>query len=76
MSSVVRYYLFLHVFMHPVYIDIIRSLSGFYPESEAKALAKGILAEVFRFSTLDLYDGKDRDFSEKEHAELKIFLPD
>ena len=46
----------------------------FYPEPEAKALAKGILAEVFRFSTLDLYDGKDRDFSEKEHAELEDIL--
>ena len=60
--------------MHPVYTYIIRSLSDFYPEPEAKALAKGILAEVFRFSTLDLYDGKDRDFSEKEHAELEDIL--
>lgn len=60
--------------MHPVYTYIIRSLSDFYLEPEAKALAKGILAEVFRFSTLDLYDGKDRDFSEKEHAELEDIL--
>lgn len=60
--------------MHPVYTDIIRSLSGFYPEPEAKALAKGILAEVFRFSALDLYGGKDREFSEKERTELEDIL--
>jgi len=60
--------------MHPVYIDIVRSLSGFYPEPEAKALAKSILTEVFRFSALDLYDGKDREFSEKEHAALEDIL--
>lgn len=37
-------------------------------------MAKGILAEVFRFSALDLYGGKDREFSEKEHAELEDIL--
>lgn len=60
--------------MHPIYTHITRSLSGLYPEGEAKALAKGILTEVFRFSALDLYAGKDRDFSEKEHRKLEDIL--
>ena len=60
--------------MHPIYTHIVRSLSGLYPEPEAKALAKGILTEVFRFSALDLYAGKDRDFSEKEHEKLEDIL--
>ena len=60
--------------MHSIYTYIIHSLSDLYPEQEAKALAKGILTEVFRFSALDLYAGKDRDFSEKEHEKLEDIL--
>ncbi len=60
--------------MHSIYTYIIHSLSDLYPEQEAKALAKGILTEVFRFSALDLYASKDRDFSEKEHEKLEDIL--
>ena len=60
--------------MHPIYTHIVRSLSSLYPEAEAKALAKGILIEMFQFSALDLYAGKDRDFSEKEHEKLEDIL--
>ena len=60
--------------MHPLYTHIVQSLSGLYPDPEAKALAKGILTEVFHFSALDLYAGKDRNFSKNEHEKLEDIL--
>lgn len=60
--------------MHPLYTYIIQSLSGLYPDLEVKALAKGILTDVFGFSAVDLYAGKDRNFSTKEREKLEDIL--
>lgn len=49
--------------MHPVYLYIRNELSGYYPDSEVSAIAKSLLTDVFHLSALDLYAGKDNDFS-------------
>ena len=46
--------------MHPVVNEIRDALRGIYPDSEALALAKMLLVDVFGFTTLDLYGGKDK----------------
>lgn len=51
--------------MHPIVNEIRDALRGTYPDSEALALAKMLLVEVFDFSTLELYGGKDKEFSGK-----------
>ena len=56
--------------MHPVIHEIRDALKGYYSDSEALALAKMLLAEVFGFSTLELYGGKDKEFSEKHRSVL------
>ena len=56
--------------MHPVLHEIRDALKGHYPDSEALALAKMLLVEVFGFSTLELYGGKDKEFSEKHRSVL------
>ena len=49
--------------MHPYYTHIKQELSGFYSDAEAGAMAKWILTDVFNLSTLELYAGKDMNFS-------------
>ena len=56
--------------MHPVLHEIRDALKEYYPDSEALALAKMLLVEVFGFSTLELYGGKDKEFSEKHRSVL------
>ena len=56
--------------MHPVLHEIRDALKGYYPDSEALALAKMLLVEVFGFSTLELYGGKAKEFSEKHRSVL------
>ena len=56
--------------MHPVFHEIRDALRGYYSDSEALALAKMLLVEVFGFSTLELYGGKDKEFSEKHRSVL------
>ena len=51
--------------MHPVVNEIRDALKGIYPDSEAFSLAKMLLVEVFGFTTLELYGGKDKEFSGK-----------
>ena len=53
--------------MHPYYTHIRQELSGLYSDTEAAAIAKWVLTDVFHLSTLDLYAGKDMNFS----AEMK-----
>ena len=60
--------------MHPIFYEIKEALRGCCSESEAMSLAKMLLVEVLGFSTLELYGGKDRVISEKEHARLKDIL--
>ena len=60
--------------MHPIFDEINEALLGCWSESEAMSLAKMLLVEVLGFSTLELYGGKDRVISEKEHARLKDIL--
>ena len=51
--------------MHPVVNEIRDALRDIYPDSEALALAKMLLVEVFGFTTLELYGGKDKEISGK-----------
>ena len=60
--------------MHPIFYEIKEALRGCYSESEAMSLAKMLLVEVFGFSTLELYGGKDRVISENERTRLKDIL--
>ena len=56
--------------MHPIVHEIRDALSGIYPPSEALSLAKMLLVEVFDFSTLELYGGKDKEISGKRRSVL------
>ena len=56
--------------MHPVVNEIRDALRGIYPDSEALALAKILLVEVFGFTTLELYGGKDKEISGKRRSVL------
>ena len=56
--------------MHPLVYEIRDALSGIYPPSEALSLAKMLLVEVFDFSTLELYGGKDKEISGKRRDVL------
>ena len=60
--------------MHPVYVYIKKELSPFYAEEEASAMAKWISSDILHLSTLELYTGKDMNFSTKEWAELEDIL--
>ena len=56
--------------MHPVVNEIRDALRGIYPDSEALALAKMLLVDVFGFTTLELYGGKDKEISGKRRSVL------
>lgn len=60
--------------MNPLYVYIRQALQGYYPDSEAASLAKGLLTEVFGLSALELYGGKDRIFSANEQKQLDDIL--
>lgn len=60
--------------MHPVVYEIKEALRNCYSESEAFSLAKMLLVEVFGFSTLELYGGKDREISEKGRGVLEDIM--
>lgn len=60
--------------MHPIYTYIRQELSGFYPDAEAAAMAKHILTEKFQLSALDLYAGKDMNFSSEKLSEVNDIL--
>ncbi len=56
--------------MHPLVRQIREALHGVCSDAEALSLAKMLLVDVFGFSTLELYGGKDRSFSENEQTHL------
>ena len=60
--------------MHPFYTHIRQELSGYYADSETSAMAKWILTEVFNFSPLDLYAGKDMNFSSEMQSRVEDIL--
>lgn len=60
--------------MHPVYLHIKKELSPFYGEGEASAMAKWISSDILHLSTLELYTGKDMNFSTKEWKEVEDIL--
>lgn len=60
--------------MHPVYQHIKKELSSFYAEGEASAMAKWISSDILHLSTMELYTGKDMNFSTKEWKEVKDIL--
>lgn len=60
--------------MNPIVHYIKQALTGYYPDSEAASLAKLLLTQVFGFTVLELYGGKDRSFSENEQKQLDDIL--
>ena len=56
--------------MHPIVNEIRDALRENYPDTEALALAKMLLVEVFGFSTLELYGSKDKEISGKHRDVL------
>ena len=52
--------------MNPITYYIKQALADYYPDSEAASLAKLLLTQVFGFTVIELYGGKDRSFSEYE----------
>lgn len=60
--------------MHPLVAHIREALHENYTDAEALSLAKMLLVDVFGFSTLELYGGKDRSFSEKDQMLLSDIL--
>ena len=60
--------------MHPFYTHIRQELSGYYADSETSAMAKWILTEVFNFSPLDLYAGKDMNFPSEMQSRVEDIL--
>lgn len=60
--------------MHPIVYEIREALRGHYPDSEALSLAKMLLVEVFGFSTLELYGGKDKEISGKHRDVLNEMI--
>lgn len=60
--------------MHPIVNEIRDALRGHYPDSEAFSIAKMLLVEVFGFSTLELYGGKDKEISGKRRDVLNEMI--
>lgn len=60
--------------MNPIVHYIKQALTGYYPDFEAASLAKLLLTQVFGFTVLELYGGKDRSFSENEQKQLDDIL--
>lgn len=60
--------------MHLVVNEIRDALRGYYPDSEAFSIAKMLLVEVFGFSTLELYGGKDKEISGKRRDVLNEMI--
>lgn len=60
--------------MQNVIQKIKLALGGYYPEPEMKNMVKILLNDVFHFSMLDIYMGKDIKFSEKQLEELNCIL--
>lgn len=60
--------------MHPVYLHIKKELSPFYGEGEASAMAKWISSDILHLSTMELYTGKDMNFSTKAWKEVEDIL--
>ena len=60
--------------MHPIVYEIRDALRGHYPDSEALSLAKMLLTEMFGFSTLELYGGKDKEISGNRLRDLHEML--
>lgn len=60
--------------MHPIYTYIKQELSVFYSETEASAMAKCILTDIFGLSAIDLYVGKDMNFSSEMMERLGDIL--
>ena len=60
--------------MHPIYTHIRQVLSATYPDTEASAMAKSILLDIFQFTQAELYAGKDTDFGPKEAERLEDIL--
>lgn len=60
--------------MHPVYQHIKKELSSFYAEGEASAMVKWISSDILHLSTMELYTGKDMNFSTKEWKEVEDIL--
>ena len=57
-----------------MYTTLRTSLQACYPMGEASAIARMVLTECFGISTMDIYMGKDIQFSEDDEQKLKNIL--
>ena len=60
--------------MHPAYNYIKQAINGQYPDTEASAIAKAILTDVFQLSTTDLYASKDMNFSTNQAEKIEVII--
>ena len=60
--------------MHPIYDYIKQALAAYYAAGEAAALGRWILTDCFHLSTVDLYAGKDTNFSKESRERLEDIL--
>lgn len=60
--------------MHPAYNYIKQAINSQYPDTEASAIAKAILTDVFQLSTTDLYASKDMNFSTNQAEKLEVII--
>lgn len=60
--------------MHPAYNYIKQAINGQYPDTEASAIAKAIMTDVFQLSTTDLYASKDMNFSTNQAEKLEVII--
>lgn len=60
--------------MNPIVYYIKQKLQGYYTESEAVSIAKLLLTQVFGMPVIELYAGKDNNFSAKEQKQLDDIL--
>jgi release factor glutamine methyltransferase len=60
--------------MHPSYLHIKSALGALYGPAEAAAMARWILTDVFGFTSIELYGGKDRTFSANDETHLADIL--
>jgi release factor glutamine methyltransferase len=60
--------------MHPSYLHIKSALEALFGPQEAAAMARWILTDVFGFTAIELYGGKDRTFSANDEKQLADIL--
>ena len=60
--------------MNPIFFYIKDKLKDFYPERELSSIIKILLTEFFSLSSIEIYGGKDKIFSQKEMDDLDVII--